>query len=119
MIDIPDVIFEPRALAEQAVLAIAERAAMLAAERAAEAAALRAADHTAEMVVSRIFLHVGIDITDKVAMANFREQLQFLARMERGTREVRSMAVKTCVGAFVTGLITLLVIGFTNWIPHH
>jgi hypothetical protein len=113
---VPDVVFEPKALAEQAVLAVAEKAAALAADKAASEAARRAAVETADIVVARIFLHVGIDVADKDALARLRDNLAFLSRVERGAREIKSAAVKTCVGAVITGLLSLLVLGFLEWV---
>lgn len=112
---VPDVKFDAARLAEQAVLAVAERAAVLAAERAAGEAAERAATRTADMVIEKLFLHLGIDVNDKAGLNTLRENLQFLARMDRGAREIKSIIVKTCVGAVVMGMLAILAIGIRDW----
>lgn len=98
---------QARALAEQAVRSLAEQTAEMAADKAAEKVAAK--------VVESLFLHFGVDVKDQRAVAAFREQLAFLARMERGAREVKSAIIKTCVGALVLGFITLLLIGVKSW----
>lgn len=95
-----------RPLAEQAVRALAEQAAEIAAERTA--------NHMAEKVVESFFLHIGIDVHDKDAMRELRENLAFLSRMNRGAQEVKKAAIKTCVGALTTGLLALLWLGFKD-----
>lgn len=98
---------QARPLAEQAVRALSEQSAQFAAERTAS--------EMAERVVAGIFLHVGYDVNDKEAMKELRDNLQFLSRMNRGARDIKSAAIKTCVGAVVTGFITLVVLGFKDW----
>lgn len=99
---------QARPLAEQAVRSLAEQTAEIASERAGHAAAKAA--------VESVFLHLGIDILDKEQVSDLRESLQYLKRLNRGAKEVKSVAIKTCVGAVVTGIITLLVLGLKDWI---
>jgi len=99
---------QARPLAEQAVRALSEQSA----ERAAE----KMANEMAEKVVAGIFLHLGVDVNDKEAIKALRDDLSFLARMNRGAREIKSAAIKTCVGAVFAGLFSILIIGFKDWI---
>ena len=69
----------------------------------------------AREIAAEVLLHLGIDVDDKEGMKEFRSNLEFLKRMDRGAREVKSAAIKTCVGALITGLITLLLIGIRQW----
>ena len=70
----------------------------------------------AREIAAEVLLHLGIDVADKEAMKEFRGNVEFLKRMDRGAREVKSAAIKTCVGALITGLITLLWIGLRDWL---
>jgi hypothetical protein len=98
---------EPRPLAEQAVRAVSEQSAEIAAEKAAERAAIKA--------VEFVFLYLGIDINDKEALRRMREQLEFVARVERGATEIKNATIKTCVGAFFAGLFALLLLGYRDY----
>jgi hypothetical protein len=80
----------------------------------AEHAADKAADKAAEQAVKVAFLMLGVDITDAEQVKQLREDITFLQRTNRGAREIKSAAVKTCVGAVVTGLLALLVAGFKD-----
>lgn len=93
----------PRELADQAVRALAEQAS----EAAAEKAAMKA--------VAYAFLLVGVNIQDKEQVARFRDDIGFLYRMNRGAREVKNAAIKTCVGALLTGTIAIFWLGFQDW----
>jgi len=70
----------------------------------------------AREIAAEVLLHLGIDVADKEAMKELRSNLEFLKRMDRGAREVKSAAIKTCVGALITGLLSLLWIGFHDHI---
>lgn len=87
-------------------------------ETLAERAAERAADRAAMRAVELTFLHLGVDVTNKAEMESFKERLDFLKRMDRGAREVKRAAIKTCVGALVTGLIALVLLGAQNYFKH-
>lgn len=95
---------QARPLAEAAVRALAEQTA----EAAAERAAIKA--------VELSFLLIGVDVHDKEQLARLRDDLAFLHRTNRGAREIKSAAIKTCVGAVLTGLSALLIFGFKDWI---
>lgn len=80
-----------------------------------------AIDAIAERIVSDFFLKLGVDVEDKDAMHKLRDNLIFLGRMADGAREIKSVVIKTGVGAAVTGFITLVVIGLRDWLtraPH-
>lgn len=76
------------------------------------------AERAAQRTIEGLFLHLGIDIKDPEALKQMKEDLAFLARMGRGAREVKSVAIKTCVGSLIAGLIALLGIGIKDWIQH-
>lgn len=99
----PPVAPDARTLADQAIRALAEQTA----EAAAEKAAIKA--------IQVAFLMLGVDINDKDALARLRDDLQFLQRTNRGAREIKNAAIKTCVGAVLTGLGALLILGFKDW----
>ena len=81
----------------------------------AEAIATRAAHRALEAFEHRIrenFLRLGIDTDDLDSLAYWQDNLQFLARANRGSKQVSSVIVKTCVGAVVSGLLWLIWVGF-------
>lgn len=104
----PDEELKARPLAEQAVRSLAEQTAELAAERAA--------DKVAKRVLEGIFLHFGVDITDKAQVKALKDNLEFLHRVNRGSMEIKRAAIKTCVGAVVMGLLAILGLGVKDYI---
>lgn len=104
----PDQELQARPLAEQAVRSLAEQTAEIAAERAAE--------KVAGKVIEGIFLHFGVDVTDREQVKGLKEDLSFLHRLNRGNMEIKRAAVKTCVGAVVLSTLTMLGWGFKEWL---
>jgi hypothetical protein len=84
------------------------------------AAINEAAEKAALRTLEVMLLHVGVDIGDQDEMRGLRERFEFLKRMHRGANEVKSAAtkavVKTCVGALLTGLLALIVMGVRDWL---
>lgn len=71
----------------------------------------RVADEAARKAVSDALLHLGIDVDNPETNADLKDDLAFLSRLNRGSREVKNAAIKTCVGAFITATIALMVLG--------
>jgi hypothetical protein len=104
-------ILQPRALADQAIRALSEQSAET------------ASDKSATKAVALLMLHFGVDVDDPQQLRDFKENLQFLARAARGAGVVKNTAVKTCVGALVTGFLAILFLGLKDWLAslvvHH
>jgi sugar phosphate isomerase/epimerase len=73
------------------------------------------AEDAATRAVEMTFLHLGVDLADADERAAMKERFEFLKRMDRGAREVKRAAIKTCVGAFITGSVALFLLGLQNW----
>lgn len=70
----------------------------------------------AERALERVLLRMGIDPDDKESLAEWRENLMFVARMKRGANQISGAIIKTCAGAAGAAFIWLLVQGFRDWI---
>lgn len=72
------------------------------------------ANKAAINAVDLAFLHLGVDINDPRSINAIREDFEFLKRTNRGAREIKNAAIKTCVGAVITGFIAMIVLGFKD-----
>lgn len=70
----------------------------------------------AREIAAEVFLHVGVDVRDADQLKTLRDDLAFLSRAARGAREVKSALIKTCVGAFATGVIAIFWLGLKDWV---
>ena len=73
------------------------------------------AEQAATRAVALAFLHLGVDVESKEELEAMRERFEFLKRMDRGAREVKRAAIKTCVGAVITGFIAMVLLGVQQW----
>lgn len=85
-------------------------------EHAVERAAEKAAERAADKALENFALRLGIDPEDTKGLAEWRENLMFVARMKRGANQVSGVIIKTCAGAAVTAFLWLVVQGFRDWI---
>lgn len=76
-----------------------------------EAEARRIANQAAQGAIEGLFLHLGIDIKDKDALKELRSNLSFLQRMSKGA----NIFTATCIGAFASGFIGLMVFAAQQW----
>lgn len=74
------------------------------------------ADRSASRAVEGVFLRLGVDTKDPTALKELRSNLALTGSIAESVRVVRKTALTTAVGGVVTGLITLFVIGFKDWI---
>lgn len=65
--------------------------------------------------VEEVFLKMGIDPSNVNETSALKTDLQFLHNAHRGAREIKSVAIKTCVGAFFTFLIGLIGLGLHQY----
>jgi hypothetical protein len=68
-----------------------------------------------QRALNTTFLHLGVDLANDKEREALKEQFEFLKRMNRGAQEVKRATIKTCVGALITGLIALVLIGVRQW----
>ncbi len=74
------------------------------------------AQEAAERAVVNVLLRMGIDPEDHEGLKSLRENLSFLARMNRGANHVGSLFVKTCAGAAIMAFLWMLATGFKEWL---
>jgi hypothetical protein len=74
------------------------------------------ANDAAQRAVDAVMLRLGIDPHDPESLARARNNLQFLARMNRGATQVSNAIVKTCAGAAITAILWLLGVGLKEWL---
>lgn len=69
-----------------------------------EAVAHEAADNA----VKKVFLTVGVDLTDPKAVIRFQDNLRFLGNWQESTQAVKRKALLTAVGVIITGALGYL-----------
>ncbi len=74
------------------------------------------AQEAAERAVVTILLRMGVDPDDRDGLKRLRDNLTFLARMNRGADQVGSIVAKTCAGAAVMAFLWMLGAGFKDWL---
>lgn len=107
-LEVIPVTLEARALAEQAVRALAEQT--------AEIAATKAAELTAAKVVEKIFLHLGIDVTDPDQIMEARRDLNALREWRETVTLIKRKGVAAIVTTFITGVLGLFVLGVSTYL---
>lgn len=73
------------------------------------------AERAAEKAVEAFALRLGIDPDDPKALAEWRENLAFIARVKRGANQVSAAIIKTCAATAVGALLWMLAQGFRDW----
>ena len=66
--------------------------------------------------VNYMFEHMGLDPSDPTEL---QQDMAHLRKLRKGSEMVKSVAVKTCLGALLTGLIYLLWDGLRVHLPWH
>lgn len=56
---------------------------------------------------------IGFDLTEP---HEIQEDMAYLRNLRETGKQVKSAAVKTCVGAGIAGACTILVYGFKEWL---
>jgi hypothetical protein len=78
------------------------------------------AEHIAAMAADKavegVFLRLGVDTKNPVALAAWQDNFSFLGRINTGAKLVKATTIRTGVGAVFAGCVTLIVLGFKDWI---
>lgn len=70
------------------------------------------AEEAADKALHRLFLTIGIDITDPKAVIAFQDDLRHVRTWRESTTTIKQHALKTAVGVVVTGALGWLAMIF-------
>ena len=70
------------------------------------------AEEAADKAIHRLFLTVGIDVTDPKAVIAFQDDLRHVRRWREATQTAQQHALRTAIGVLVTGAMGWLAIIF-------
>lgn len=87
--------------------------------RVATEVATDAAKKAAKETVKELFTALGVDTTEAAGIIEFQKTIAFATEMRVARETIRKASLKAAVGLVVTGLITLVLLGFKDWLPHH
>lgn len=69
-------------------------------------------DKVAQRAVEKTLLTIGIDISTPEAIVRAQDNFGFLDKLNAGQKDVKKNAIRTLVGAAVTGALAYLTIAF-------
>ena len=72
----------------------------------------KTAEEAADRAIGKMFLTLGVDLSDPKAVIAFQDDLRFLANWRSSTQAVKRKALLTAVGVIITGIIGYLVLAF-------
>lgn len=72
----------------------------------------KVAEEAAERAIGKMFLALGVDVSDPKAVIKFQDDLRFLDRWRESTEAVKRKALLTAVGVMVAGAIGYLLLAF-------
>jgi hypothetical protein len=65
----------------------------------------RIAEEAADRALGKLFLTLGVDLSDPKAVIAFQDDLRFLSRWRDSTQAVKRKALLTAVGVIITGAL--------------
>jgi hypothetical protein len=63
------------------------------------------AEEAAAKAIERMFLMIGVDVTDPDAIIEFQTDLKHVRAWRKSTQTVRDHALKTAIGVVVSGFL--------------
>jgi hypothetical protein len=72
----------------------------------------KTAEEAADRAIGKLFLTLGVDLSDPKAVIAFQDDLRFLARWRDSTQAVKRKALLTAVGVVVSGVVGYLLLAF-------
>ena len=72
----------------------------------------KTAEEAADRAIGKLFLTLGVDLSDPKAVIAFQDDLRFLASWRESTQAVKRKALLTAVGVIITGAIGYLLLAF-------
>jgi len=67
----------------------------------------KTAEEAADRAIGKLFLTLGVDLSDPKAVIAFQDDLRFLSNWRESTQAVKRKALLTAVGVVVSGAIGL------------
>lgn len=65
----------------------------------------KTAEEAADRAIGKLFLTLGVDLSDPKAVIAFQDDLRFLANWRESTQAVKRKALLTAVGVIITGAL--------------
>ena len=65
----------------------------------------KTAEEAADRAIGKLFLTLGVDLSDPKAVIAFQDDLRFLASWRESTQAVKRKALLTAVGVIITGAL--------------
>ncbi|MBZ0147988.1 MAG: hypothetical protein K8F62_10665 [Pseudorhodoplanes sp.] len=72
----------------------------------------KTAEEAADRAIGKLFLTLGVDLSDPKAVIAFQDDLRFLSHWRESTQAVKRKALLTAVGVIITGAIGYLLLAF-------
>jgi hypothetical protein len=72
----------------------------------------RTAEEAADRALGKLFLTLGVDLSDPKAVIAFQDDLRFLSQWRDSTQAVKRKALLTAVGVVVSGVVGYLLLAF-------
>ena len=72
----------------------------------------KTAEEAADRAIGKLFLTLGVDLSDPKAVIAFQDDLRFLSRWRDSTQAVKRKALLTAVGVVVSGVVGYLLLAF-------
>ena len=69
----------------------------------------RTAEEAADRAIGKLFLTLGVDLSDPKSVIAFQDDLRFLSNWRESTQAVKRKALLTAVGMSVAGLLGFLL----------
>ena len=70
----------------------------------------KTAEEAADLALRKLFLTLGVDLSDPKAVIAFQDDLRFLASWRESTQAVKRKALLTAVGIIVAGILCYLLL---------
>jgi len=70
----------------------------------------RTAEEAADRAIGKLFLTLGVDLSDPKSVIAFQDDLRFLSNWHDSTQAVKRKALLTAVGVTVAGILGLLLL---------
>ena len=72
----------------------------------------KTAEEAADRAIGKLFLTLGVDLSDPKAVIAFQDDLRFLANWRESTQAVKRKALLTAVGVLVAGTLGYFWLAF-------
>lgn len=78
-----------------------------------------AAEQAAQRAVERLFIALGVDMSNPKGIIELQKTLTFATNLRGASDTIRKTGLKTAVGLIVTAFLGIVVLGLKDWIKLH